>query len=152
MPDDRTLTLDRVLAAPRAKVWRCWSEPKLIEHWFCPQPWRCARAEIELRPGGRFRTVMNGPNGEVVDSTGVVLDVAPGARLVFTDAYVEAWEPSPKPFMTAMVTLADAPGGTRYIARAAHWSAADRKAHEEMGFQEGWGRAADQLERLAASL
>jgi uncharacterized protein YndB with AHSA1/START domain len=152
MPDDRTLTLDRVLAAPRAKVWRCWSEPKLIEHWFCPQPWRCARAEIELRPGGRFRTVMNGPNGEVVDSTGVVLDVAPGARLVFTDAYVEAWDPSPKPFMTAMVTLADAPGGTRYIARAAHWSAADRKAHEEMGFQEGWGRAADQLERLAASL
>lgn len=150
--DDRALVLDRVLAAPRAALWRCWSEPALIERWFCPAPWRCAKAEIDLRPGGLFRSVMRGPNGEEIDLTGVVLAVEPGAKLVFTDAYVAAWEPSGKPFMTATILLSDAPGGTRYVARAAHWSDADMKEHEKMGFHDGWGRAADQLEALAASL
>ena len=152
MADARALALDRVLKAPRAAIWRCWSEPALLERWFCPSPWRCARAEIELRAGGRFRTAMNGPNGEEIDSTGVFLEIAPGERLVFTDAYVEAWEPSPKPFMTATIALADAPGGTRSLARAAHWREEDRKAHEATGFREGWGKCADQLEKLGASL
>ena len=152
MDTSRDLVIERILKAPRAALWRCWSEPDLLRRWFCPEPWRVSEAQMELRPGGRFRTVMNGPNGEVVDSTGVYLDVAAGERLVFTDAFVKAWEPSQKPFMTATITLAEAAGGTRYVARAAHWSEADRKAHEEMGFMEGWGKVAGQLEAVAASL
>jgi uncharacterized protein YndB with AHSA1/START domain len=152
MDASRDLVIDRILRAPRAALWRCWSEPELLRRWFCPEPWRVSEAQMELRPGGRFRTVMNGPNGEVVDSTGVYLDVVAGGRLVFTDAFVKAWEPSQKPFMTATITLAEVAGGTRYVARAAHWSEADRKAHEEMGFMEGWGKVAEQLEAAAASL
>jgi len=150
--DDRALVLARLLKAPRAALWRCWTEPALLEQWFCPPPWRVSKVEIELRPGGRFFTVMNGPNGEIVDNVGVYLEVVPRERLVFTDAFAQAWEPSQRPFMTATITLEDAPGGTRYVARAAHWSAADRKAHEDMGFEQGWGVAADQLEALAAAL
>ena len=150
MADARALALDRALKAPRAAIWRCRTEPALLERWFCPAPWRCAKAEIELRPGGRFRTVMNGTNGEEIDSTGVFLEIVPAERLVFTDAFVKAWEPSPRPFMT--ITLADAPGETRYPARAAHWSEEDRKAHEATGFREGCGKCADQLEKLGASL
>lgn len=152
MTQARTLTLDRLIKAPRADVWRCWSEPELLMRWFCPKPWRVSKAWMEVRPGGRFATVMRGPAGEEVDNRGVFLDVATGERLVFTDAYVAAWEPSEKPFMTVTVTLAEAPGGTRYVARVVHWSEADRKAHEAMGFEEGWNAAADQLEALAASL
>ena len=63
-----------------------------------------------------------------------------------------AWEPSEKPFMTVIITFADEAGGTRYTARARHWSVADREAHEKMGFHEGWGIAADQLAALAATL
>lgn len=152
MEENCALVLKRLLKAPREKIWRCWTEPALLEQWFCPAPWRCSQAEIELRPGGRFRTVMNGPNGETFDNTGVFLDVVPGERLVFTDAYVKAWEPSEKPFMTVTITLDDADGGVRYVARVEHWSADDRKAHEEMGFEQGWGKCADQLEALGASL
>jgi uncharacterized protein YndB with AHSA1/START domain len=43
-------------------------------------------------------------------------------------------------------------GKTRYIARAKHWSVADREQHEKMGFHEGWGICADQLEELAKGL
>jgi uncharacterized protein YndB with AHSA1/START domain len=95
---------------------------------------------------------MQGPDGEEMPMRGVYLDVVPDERLVFTDAYTEAWLPSEKPFMTATIALADEGGGTRYAARVLHWTAADREEHEKMGFHEGWGIAADQLEALARSL
>ena len=72
---------------------------------------------------------------------------------MFTDAYTKAWEPSAKPFMTAVVTFEDAGNGKcKYTAVAHHWNAEDKATHEKMGFHEGWGKAADQLEALAKTL
>jgi len=71
---------------------------------------------------------------------------------VFTDAYTGDWKPSGKPFMTVVLTFEDEGGKTRYIARSRHWSKEDREAHEQMGFHQGWGICADQLEALAKSI
>jgi uncharacterized protein YndB with AHSA1/START domain len=73
-------------------------------------------------------------------------------RLVFTDAYTQAWEPAEKPFMTVILTFEDEDGKTRYTARVRHWTVADREAHEQMGFHQGWGQCADQLAALVAKL
>ena len=54
--------------------------------------------------------------------------------------------------MTAIITIQDDTGGTRYTARVLHADAAGRKQHEEMGFFEGWGACIDQLESLAKEL
>jgi uncharacterized protein YndB with AHSA1/START domain len=54
--------------------------------------------------------------------------------------------------MTAIVTFADEGGKTRYTARALHWTAEDKKTHEEMGFHQGWGQCADQLAALAKTI
>ena len=146
------LVLDRLLAAPRAAVWRCWTEPALITRWFAPAPWTTPEAEVDFRVGGASRVVMRSPEGESFPSLGTYLEIDPGRRLVFTDAYVGDWVPAEKPFFTGVLTFADEAGGTRYVARARHWSEEDRKRHEEMGFHEGWGKCADQLEALARSL
>jgi uncharacterized protein YndB with AHSA1/START domain len=96
---------------------------------------------------------MRGPDRQDMPMRGVYLDVVPNERLVFTDAFTKAWEPSEKAFMTAIVTFEDLGGGrTRYTVRALHWTVADREKHEEMGFHEGWGRCADQLAALVATL
>nr|HMQ58985.1 SRPBCC domain-containing protein [Rhizobiaceae bacterium] len=117
------------------------------------KPWYVTDARIDLRPGGEMFTVMNGPNGERFENVGVFLDVVPGERLVSTDAFLPGWKPSGKAFMVADIHFADAGDGkTRYVAKARHWSAEDTKSHEEMGFHDGWGKAADQLEELARSL
>jgi uncharacterized protein YndB with AHSA1/START domain len=150
--DDRDLVLSRLLKAPRAAVWRCWTEPELMKRWFAPLPWTTTEAEIDLRPGGATRMVMRSPEGQDFPNPGVVLEVVPGKRLVFTDAYTSAWMPSARPFMTAILTFADETGGTRYVARARHWTAEARAEHEAMGFHEGWGQCADQLEALASTL
>ena len=149
---DRELVLSRLIGAPREKVYRAWTEPELLKQWFAPAPWTTPTAELDVRPGGASLIVMRGPDGNEFPNRGVYLDVVPNERLVFTDAYIKAWEPSPKPFMTVIVTLADEAGKTRYTARVLHWTVADREAHEKMGFHQGWGQCADQLAALAAKL
>src|SRR5690606_533394 len=144
------LVLDLILDAPREKLWRCWTDMELLRQWFVPHPWTIAKVEFDFHPGGSTLLVMRDPDGNEYSNPGVVLEVVPQEKLVFTDAYTRAWVPSEKPFMTAIVTFEDAgPGKTRYVARALHWTAEDREQHEKMGFHEGWGQTARQLEALA---
>lgn len=151
--DANDLVLTRVLQARRESVWRCWVEPELLKQWFCPKPWYVSEARLDLRPGGEFFTLMNGPNGEQFGEPGVFLEVVPYERLVFTDAFRPGWKPAGRPFMAAEVRFeSEGDDQTRYIARAMHWSAEARQEHEAMGFHDGWGRAADQLEALARTL
>jgi uncharacterized protein YndB with AHSA1/START domain len=149
---DRELVLTRIIDAPREKVFRAWTEPELLKQWFAPSPWTVRVAEVDVRPGGASLIVMCGPDGNEFPNRGVYLEVVKNERIVVTDAYTQAWEPSEKPFMTAIMTFEDAGGKTKYTARALHWTVADREAHEKMGFHEGWGRCADQLAALAAKL
>lgn len=152
MSADRELVLTRLINAPREKVYRAWTEPDLLKQWFAPKPYITPVVEIDVRPGGSACFVMRGPDGKDLPNHGVYLEVVPNEKLVSTDAYVKAWEPSDKPFMTLILTFEDEGGKTRYTARARHWSVADREAHEQMGFHEGWGLCTDQLEALVAKL
>ncbi len=153
MADDRELVLDRLLEAPRAAIWRCWSEAELLRRWFAPAPWSVAAATIDPRPGGAFDVTMRGPEGQEMPNRGVFLDVVPGERLVTTDAFTAGFVPGTGvPFMVATITLADEGRGTRYVARVRHWSAEARASHAAMGFHSGWNQCADQLEALARTL
>jgi uncharacterized protein YndB with AHSA1/START domain len=149
---DRELVLTRLIDAPREKLFRAWTDPELFKQWIAPLPFTTPVAELDVRPGGSSFFVMRDPDGNEFPNRGVFLEVVPNERIVLTDAYVSAWEPSEKPFFTAVVTFADEGGKTRYTARALHWNVADREAHEKMGFHEGWGQCADQLAALAARL
>jgi len=152
-PEARDLVLSRLLDAPRDKLFRCWTEPALMTQWFTPPPWKTVHAEIDLRAGGSNLVVMQGPDGQQMPNRGIYLEVIPGEKLVFTDAFVNAWEPSGNAFMVAILTFEDAGDGkTRYTARVKHWTTEAREAHEKMGFHEGWGIATTQLEALARTL
>lgn len=152
-PDpERDLILTRLIDAPREKLFRAWTEPALLEQWFAPRPWTVARAETDVRPGGASLIVMHSPEGQEFPNHGVYLEVVRNERLVLTDAYVSAWEPAEKPFMTVILSFEEAGGKTRYTALVRHWTASDRQTHENMGFHDGWGRATDQLAELAARI
>ncbi len=150
--ESRELVLIRLIDAPPEKVFRAWTDPALLKQWFCPKPWSVASAELDVRPGGTSVIVMRSPEGQEFPNSGVYLEVVKNERLVFTDAYTKAWEPSEKPFMTGIITFENEGGKTKYTARVLHWSVADRKTHEEMGFHEGWSKATDQLAALVAGL
>jgi uncharacterized protein YndB with AHSA1/START domain len=95
---------------------------------------------------------MRGPDGHEFPNRGVYLEVVPNERLVSTDAYTEAWQPSGRPFMTVILTFENEAGKTRYTARVRHWTVAAREEHEKMGFHVGWGRCTDQLAALVAKI
>ena len=153
VPDaDRDLVLTRLIDAPRAKLFKAWTDADLLKQWFAPLPWTTPHAELDPRPGGASLVVMAGPDGTRFPNSGVYLDVVQDERIVFTDAYVNAWTPSAKPMMTVILTFEEEAGKTRYTARVRHWTVADREAHEAMGFHQGWGQCADQLEALVARI
>ena len=155
------LILDRTLDAPLELVWEAYTNPEHIKQWFAPKPFQVTEAELDLTPGGIFRFRMEGPDNFVEDGRGCVLEVIPRAKLVWTSALGPGFRPNDLsrkggcegfPF-TAVVTFADAGNGkTAYRAIALHRNEGDRHTHEKMGFQDGWGTVAKQLEEYAQSL
>ncbi len=145
-----TLSITRTLLAPRNLIWRCWTEEQLLKQWYCPQPWAVTHAELNLHPGGRMNCTMAGPDGEKIEISGCYLEVVPGERLVFTDAFTEGFMPQPNSFMTGVVEFSDTgQGQTKMIWSARHATQEARQQHLEMGFEEGWNTAASQLDVLA---
>ena len=147
------LMITRIIDAPAEKLFRAWTEPELMKEWFTPRPWTTPIIEADTRTGGSSYILMRGPNGEEFPNRGVYLEVVPNEKIVFTDAFTSAWQPSEKAFMVGIVTFEDLGGGkTRYTARARHWNGDDRKTHQDMGFEPGWNAAADQLEEFVKKI
>ena len=152
------LEIERIVPVTPAQLWKAWTQADLLKQWFCPRPWRVSEAELDVRPGGIFRTVMEGPDGERAPYVGSFLEVVPEQRLVTTSVLLPDFRPAPLdqggPHFTGIVTFEPQPDGrsTRYVARAMHADAASQKQHAEMGFHEGWNKALDQLVELARTL
>lgn len=147
------LKIELELDAPADKLYRCYTDPKLLQQWFAPKPWTIKSVDTDVRPGGKFNFVMASPEGQDFPNTGLFLAVEPNRRLVTTDAIKpDTFEPS-GPFMVAEVTFEDLGNGkTKYRAVARHWNEETKKQHEEMGFEPGWTQTARQLEALAKTI
>lgn len=154
------LKIERVVDVPVELVWRAWTEPELIKQWLCPRPWGVAKVDIDLRPGGIFNTVMLSPEGKEFPNEGCILEVIPQKRLVWTDALCEDFRPATKGYaskgmgfsFTAVIELIPEGQKTRYIARGLHASPESAKSHAEMGFNDGWGTALDQLVEMCQKM
>jgi uncharacterized protein YndB with AHSA1/START domain len=155
---DLDLVLDRIVAVPVSHLWKGWTDPETLMKWFCPLPFLTVECDIDLRPGGEFRTVMQSPEGHRFDNTGCFVEVIQDSRLVWTTALGAGFRPNPlgpaaddgpPPFhFTCELTFTSVEQGARYKAIGMHTTAADRAAHEAMGFVDGWGAALDQLVAL----
>jgi uncharacterized protein YndB with AHSA1/START domain len=149
------LLLERLVDVPVELVWTAWTEPEHLKAWFAPKPYETIECEIDLRPGGIFRTVMRDPEGTVFDNgAGCYLEVEPPHRLVWTSALGPGFRPIPFAeddaadtafHFTAELTFEAVGDSTRYSARAIHATRDAAQAHEKMGFSGGWSIALDQL-------
>ncbi len=151
------LVLERIVDVPRDLVWAAWTTPEHLKKWFTPAPWTTIDCEIDLRPGGIFRTVMRSPEGQEFPGTGCYLEVVPNQRLVWTSALLPGYRPAIRTsttgscdelYFTAIIELEAHGSGTRYRAIAIHGDEATSRKHEQMGFYQGWGTVLDQLVAL----
>ncbi|HWH22601.1 MAG TPA: SRPBCC family protein [Allosphingosinicella sp.] len=147
------LSVTRFIDAPPETVYRAYTER--TADWWVPKPWTTPAVEWDLRTGGRMYTEMRGPDGNTDGGEGLFLEVVPGQRIVWTNAFKPGWEPQTASnegcdmAIVAIITLEPEGSGTRYTARVRHWDEEAVKKHREMGFEQGWSICADQLAAIA---
>ena len=150
------LVLERVVDVSPALVWKAWTEPEHLKKWFTPRPWVTTACEIDLRPGGIFRTTMRSPEGQEFDNSGCYLEVVPNQRLVWTNALQPDFRPTGSAagpgsaecaqlLFTGFILIEPHGSGAKYTAIAIHGDPTTKSQHEEMGFHDGWSAALDQL-------
>jgi uncharacterized protein YndB with AHSA1/START domain len=146
---DLDLSVTRIIRAPRSAIWGAWTDPERFQQWWVPAPEICRVREMDLRPGGSFRTEISHDGTQFSPHiAGCFLAVDEAERIVFTDALLAGWRPAESSFVTAVITMRDHAEGTEYTAAALHRNPADRDKHDELGFQEGWGTVTRQLAEL----
>ncbi len=145
MSDVKELSITRFIAAPPEKVWEVMTDRQ--EEWWCPVPWHAKIDYQDRRAGGRCEMTFYGPDGETEPQNGTYLAYEEGRRFITTDAVTGDFEPS-GPFMIGIWEIEPEAGGTRYTARARHWTEEACKNHEEMGFYEGWEACVAQLAEI----
>lgn len=146
------LKIERTIDAPRALIWKVWTDPEHLKKWWAPRPWTTTECQIDLRPGGMFRTVMRSPEGKDFPYAGCILEVVENEKIVWTNALEPGYRPALDPFFTAIITFKERAGKTHYTALVLHRNEAGKKKHEEMGFEFGWNKCLDQLVELVKQL
>ena len=154
MNPDLDLTLQRVIRAPRAVVWKAWTDPSRFEKWWVPAPAVCRVERLDVRPGGGLVTRLSEDGVDFVphlDASFLAVDEL--ERIVFTNAVDSTWRPAnPQPIaMTAEIVMDDHPDGTDYRIVVRHGDPAARARHAELGFADGWGSVTAQLAGFAES-
>lgn len=134
------------------KLWKAWTDPNILMQWFCPRPWKVSSCRIELKPGGEFYTLMEGPQGESIPNNGCFLEIIENKKLVWTGMMTKGFRPAPiNPSgfqFVAYILFTKTTDGSHYKAIVSHTDEEGRLKHENMGFQEGWGAAFEQLLKI----
>ncbi|MBU6535417.1 SRPBCC family protein [Streptomyces mayonensis] len=151
-PDNLTLTLVADFAAPVARVWRLWSDPRQLERWWGPPAYPATVEEHDLTPGGDVTYYMTGPEDEKYRGWWRVATVDPPASLEFTDGFADEQgvPDAAMPTTTNRVTLTARDGGTRMEMRSAFDSREQMERLMTMGMDEGLREAVGQMDDLLA--
>jgi uncharacterized protein YndB with AHSA1/START domain len=139
-----SLTLKRRLKAAPAQVFAAWTDPEKIVRWFGPKETVAGsvRAEVDVRPGGRYRMSFQTDDGERHQVGGTYREVVPDTRLVFT----WAWQSTPE--RESLVTVTIAADGDGSLLTLHHEQFFDQKARD--GHERGWTGTLEKLERFLA--
>ena len=138
-----SLSIVRKLGAGPAKVWRAITEPEMLKQWMAPSDaFKVPVAETDVRVGGRYHIVMNAPDGEVHDVSGVYREIVPNKKLVYT----WAWKSTPERQSVVTIELRAAGSGTELTLRHEQFADADARDHH----QQGWMGCLARLEKAVA--
>jgi len=82
-----TLQISRVFDAPRDLVFKVWTDPTHMMHWFCPKEFKSLFVDMDLRIGGKYRFGMMSPSGKTHIAGGVYQEIETPERLVYTHVW-----------------------------------------------------------------
>ena len=141
------LTLTRMISAPRATVWKAWTDPGLLARWWGPHQFTNPVCELDVRPGGSIRIDMRSPDGTIYPMSGKYLETTEPVRLMFISS---ALDKNKKALFHVIntITFSKKNGKTNLVM---HASVSDIKPEAERaiaGQKAGWLQSFDRLEQL----
>jgi uncharacterized protein YndB with AHSA1/START domain len=142
--NDRVLEIERLIPAPPERVFDYWTEPELLARWFGPEGCDVPTRNLDVRPGGTWRTTIRSPEGKLRTVSGVYNHIDRPRRLVFTwgwddDNGVRGHETE------VTVTLEPTPGGTRLkLVQQLFQTSEARSLHNA-----GWTSSFNKLQMMA---
>jgi len=148
-PSDREVCFTRRFQAPRALVFKTFTEPAWLERWMIgPDGWTMSVCEVDLKPGGRFRYAWTKPGGKEMGMGGTYVEVTPPSRMVHVELFDEDWTGGET---TVTTELADVDGATLMTMTVVYSSQAARDGALESGMTSGMEMSYARLDSLLAS-
>jgi len=150
--------ISRVYDAPRDLVWKCFTDPEHMKHWWGPKGFTVIASKMDLRPGGTYHYGMKAPDGSPMWGRFVYREIVPPEKLVFIDSFSDEqgglsrhpMAPTWPIEMLSVFTFEELPGGkTRFTVRWSPYNATEEEqktfdaGHDSMN--QGWGGTMDQL-------
>jgi uncharacterized protein YndB with AHSA1/START domain len=139
-----SLTITRHYPVAPEKVWRAWTDPQALSHWFGPGDTdSVTRAELDVRAGGRYRIAFHTQDGEEHEVSGEYREVVENRRLSFT----WAWKSTPE--RVSLVTIEMLPSAQGCELNFLHERFFDQQARDN--HERGWTGTFAKLDRFIAS-
>jgi uncharacterized protein YndB with AHSA1/START domain len=143
--DAEFLHIERILPAPRALVYRAFTDPTRMLQWFGPHGFSATTVQLDVRVGGAWRGGMRGPDGKELIASGQYREVVPNERLVFTYAWEESGVRGHE--TVCQLELSDAGEHTRMRFTQGRFPSAAQAA----GHEGGWSEAFEKLARVVGT-
>lgn len=148
--NEKVLVITRTFDAPRALVWRAFSDPVHLRQWWGPKGYTNPVCELDFRVGGHWHNVMRSPDGKELPVNATFTEIVEPERIVYRNAPPkgEVWGDNPPPTFVRTITFTEENGRTTLTLRAEFDAAADRERAMKRGFIEGTLESYDRLARL----
>jgi uncharacterized protein YndB with AHSA1/START domain len=147
-PQEWDHSFTRFIDAPRERVFKAWTDPKDLAHWWGPKGFTNPVCEVDARPGGAIRIDMRGPDGIVYPMKGIVHEISEPARIVFTSSAFEDEAGEPLFQVLNTVIFIGHMGRTKVSVTANVVKAAPSVSDALAGMEEGWSQSLDRLADL----
>jgi uncharacterized protein YndB with AHSA1/START domain len=145
------LILERTLNAPRELVFQTWIDPKHLAQWWGPKDFTNPVCEVDAKPGGAIRITMRAPDGTLIPTEGIFLEITPHERIVFSNQAFKNAAGEPQLETHNTITLTEANGKTKLTVQAMVTKAGPNVAVSLAGMNEGWNESLDRLETVLAA-
>ncbi len=149
---NKKITVTRNFDAPVEQVWKSWTDSKLLDLWWGPEPWRAETKSFDFKEGGNWLYAMVGPDNTrhwaKVTFKNINTQKSFQSVAVFCDENGKVNDDTPK--SDWIIRFEAIPTGTRVTAELSSAKPSDLEKLLEMGFEEGFKMGLDQLDRLLA--
>ena len=135
------LVLERVIDAPRERVWQAWADPKQVVKWFAPKPYTLSIEKMDLRTGGSFSMAMHSPEGQTHAFSGTYPEIDPPSKIVWTGEFPG----DPKGNMRTEIHFDDLGKRTKVRVRQTFQVLTPINEQPTKGAKQGWTMTLNQL-------